>query len=267
MKKYILMLAALFMIVSCSDVRFSDEMFLREASVAAVKIEPPIAVSGQKIKIYAAADSGRGEKEEVSIKVGNKLFSAADSAELTIPENIALMFGNDAAEELGKDGYVDVPVTISLKNSEASAKKYFRIVNTAVNSSFSVNPELSLYYKSKNSNETPAVANGDMINYDTMRNPSELTFLFTEKFCDDIARKEYSLSWKVSGSTEELPQLVEFDEESGKAVFDFSDSDGDPLRGEYGFYLLLTPDNTYSGLETARYSGDFIAFYINTKGE
>ena len=257
----------LFSLVSCSSVSFSDEIYISNAEIVAVKIEPPMIFPGEDVAVSVAADSGNGRKGEFTIRVGNRIFDS-DEAVFTVPENIDEFLSESNFAHFEKEGFADVEVQVNLKNNNFSAKKFFRIIKKDREKPFyAQNPSLVLSYKSKNSNIVSAIKNGDKIKYDTTRNSNELIFNFEQNVDEENVKINYAVSWRISGSTYDLPVLLDFDESSGTAVFDFSDRNGRPLHGEFGFYLLALPNENRNGAENAVFGNDFISFYIDTRAE
>lgn len=269
MKKINLLILFSLFVFSCNDVSLSNPQVLIQEAVIAVKIEPPVTCPGCSIEISAAINNGSSEAGVGDISVGNIVFTQENQAKLEIPADISNLFGDSANKALIKKGYVDVPVNIKIAKSEKSAVKYFRIAGKDYKKSkFDVNPVItSLTYEAIGSAEKTEIARDSTIYFQPISIPEEISIEIKDLQIDDLIKDEYYFSWFISGNSEIIPTLTDFDKTTGHALFSFRDDSGAPIVGDFRFYLIFSPKKAYQGTESARYSLDFYSFVINTKGE
>ncbi|HNW83369.1 MAG TPA: hypothetical protein PKG52_10820 [bacterium] len=266
MKKTVLLIIASFFIFSCNDVHLTDPESVNVKSVISVKIEPPVVMPGEKIQISSAINSPDGVAD---ISVGNVVFTATNSAELTIPSDISNLFGDSVRKEFTSKGFVDVPVNLLISGTEISAVKYFRIAGADYEKTkFDVNPAiLSMTYEVIGSAEKIDIVEDSAIYFEPISIPEKISFEVSEIQIDDLIRDDYYFKWVVTGDAETYPELKDFDETTGTALFSFRDESGAPVFGDFRFHLIISPKKSYQGTKSARYGTDFFSFVISTKGE
>lgn len=270
MKKISMLIAFLVLIfISCNEVEFSRGDVILENSVVSVKVDPPVATPGTKIAVSVAVDDGKGEEPAVDIRTGNMVFAGKTTAEFTIPKDVSTLFGDDTAAELKRNGYADVSIEVSIRNSGNNAVKMFRIAGSAYEmGNFGVNPEIStMEYEVVGSAQKIEVEKGSTISFEPSNIPQEVNLIPEKTVIDDVIKDDYIFSWFISGTSAELPEIVEFDKDSGKILVNFRDSTDAPLVGTYKFIAVLKPVKSLVGTDSARYGIDFFSFTVDTDGE
>jgi hypothetical protein len=270
MKKFSVLIAFLvFISVSCNEVEFSRDDVILENSVVSVKVDPPVATPGTKIAVSVAVDDGRGEEPLVDISVGNMVFAGKTTAEFTIPDDVSTLFGDDTAAEIRRNGYADVSIEVGIRNSGNNAVKMFRIAGSGYKpDSFGVNPEISqMEYDVTGSAQKISIEKGSSVVFSPSSVPKEVSFIPEKTVVDDVVKDDYVFSWFVSGVSAELPEVVEFDKDSGKIIVNFRDLSDAPLIGTYKFFAVLKPVKSLTGTDAARYGSDFFSFTVDTGGE
>lgn len=268
MTKTFLLILASFFIFSCNDVHLADPASVNVKSVINVKIEPPVVMPGEKIRISAAINGGGIEAGVADISVGNVVFTSTNTAELAIPSDISNLFGDSIRKEFTSKGFVDVPVNLFISGTEKSAVKYFRIAGAEYEKTvFDVNPGiLSMTYEVIGSAEKIDLVKDSILYFEPISIPEEIAFEVSELQIDDLIRDEYYFKWVVTGDAEIFPELIESDE-AGAALFSFRDASGAPVFGDFRFHLVISPKKSYQGTASAKYGTDFFSFVISTKGE
>lgn len=269
MKNIYIIFIASFLLFSCNEVVLSDAGLTEESTVIAIKIDPPVAVPGDKITINTAITSPDQNNGVGDISIGNIVFTASDKAEVKIPEDISGLFGEKIRKSFKSNGYVDIPVNVSITGTEKSAVKYFRIAGSTYEASkFDINPEiLSMTYEVIGSADKIELEKDSVLYFQPSSIPEEIEFDITEIQIDDLIMDEYYFEWIVTGDSDTLPELAEFDEKTGKALFSFRDDSNAPVVGDFRFYLIISPKKSYQGTRSARYGIDFFTFFLSTKGE
>lgn len=270
MKKFSVLIAFLVLIfISCNEVEFSQTGFILENTVISVKADPPVAVPGTKVTISVAVDDGRAKEPAVDISAGNMVFAGKTTAEFTIPADVSALFGDAAASEMKNKGFADVEIGINIRNTGQNAVKMLRIAGSGYEpSNFGVNPEISMMeYEITGSAEKISVERGSTVIFSPSDVPEEVSFIPEKTVVDDIVKDDYVFSWFVSGTSAELPQIIEFDKDSGKIIVNFRDLSDAPLIGTYKFFAVLKPVKSLTGTDAARYGSDFFSFTIDTDGE
>ena len=267
--KYAIIIIVSIFFISCNDVHLADPEKADGVNVISVKIEPPVVLPGEKVIISADISNGTADAGTADISVGNFVFTASNNATLQIPADISILFGDSARKELTSEGFVDIPVTLSLPLTGKSAVKYFRIAGSDYEKTkFDTNPAInSMTYEITGSAEKLPFERDSWLYLKPLSVPEQIAFEVSELLLDDLVLNDYSFSWTVTGDAETYPEIVESDDQTGYALFSFMDKSGFPVFGDYRFHLVISPKKSFQGTASAKYGTDFFTFVISTKGE
>ncbi len=267
--KYAIIIIISIFFISCNDVHLADPEKADGINVISVKIEPPVALPGEKVVISADISNGTADAGTANISAGNMVFTASDKAELQIPSDISVLFGDSARKKLTSEGFVDIPITLTLPLTGKSAVKYFRIAgNDYEKTKFDINPAInSMTYEIIGSAQKLPLERDSWLYIKPLSVPEQIGFEVSELLLDDLVLDDYSFSWTVTGDAETYPEIVESNDQTGYALFSFIDKSGFPVFGDYRFHLVISPKKSFQGTRSARYGTDFFTFVISTKGE
>ncbi len=256
---------------SCKEYDLAEKEIVREPSVIAAKVDPVVSCPGCDILISVFADNGDSSPASFSVRLGNIVInkSSKDELEFTIPENLSEVFGEEIGRKYRSKGYADVPLKVELDPSENSALKFFRIASDDYEQGpFDINPDLKrVAYEVEGSAQSIDIFKHSTIVFTPGYLSGLVTFSVKDIKVDDLAQKEYAYYWFISSSSQEYPEPVEINTDTGEAVFSFQDSSsGAPVVGKFRFTLVVKPKNSYSGTGSARYGTDFHTFVFDTTG-
>ncbi len=257
-------LTLLLLFVGCDKVSM-EETGTGTDNFIIIKADPPAVSPGDEINIFAVIDNGTGTMGKGLIRIGNHIFADSSMATVKIPTDISGIFGDEAAKTLRNQKYVDVPVTI--ESDTASATKYFRIKGSGYEPSlYDENPVIdSVSYKTADA-KTEIDPDGTIM-FDPDDVPEKIDLAIEEITINENITSNFTYTWYVFGTGDEVPEIIESDETDGSAAFSFRDSGNAPVIGNFRFYLVVKPDNTYPLSYEARYCADFITFTVNTTGD
>ena len=270
MKKFSMLIAFLVLIfISCNEVEFSQNEYILENTLVCVRVDPPVATPGSKVTISVAVDDGKGEEPVVDISAGNMVFAGKTTAEFTIPDDVSTLFGDAAAAEMKNEGFVDVEIGINIRNTEKNGVKMLRIAKAGYEpSNFGVNPDISkMEYEVVGSAQKIETEKGSTISFEPSNIPEKVNLMPEKTVVNDVIKDDYIFSWFVSGTSTELPEIVEFDEDSGQILVNFRDSSDAPLVGRYKFIAVLKPVKSLVGTDDAHYGSDFFSVTVDTDGK
>ncbi|MGI6394316.1 MAG: hypothetical protein ACOX2F_06255 [bacterium] len=256
-----------FTFISCKEVNFLQDEYLIESEIVSVKVEPPVAVKGEVVSIYVAADDGSGGEVVIDVTVGNTVFAGKTTTKFTVPKELSSLFGDEVAGNFKRNGFVDVTVEATIRESTKKAVKMLRIAGSDDQkaSNFAENPVISkVEYEVIGSAQKIEIENGSVVSFDPSAIPEEVRFTPEKAVVDEILKDEYVFSWFIAGSSGDLPLVTEFDKKSGEIVVLFRDFAGAPLVGKYKFFSVLKPAKAATSPSEAHYGSDFVTFVINT---
>ena len=265
MKTFFIFIFTFLLIISCNEATL-EETGENTTNFIVVNIDPPAVTPGSEINISLALDSGNGTLENADIQIGNHMFLQKNMVTMEIPADISQLFGDEVAEKLRGNNYVDVPVKIT--SDINFAKKYFRIVGSNYKPSlYDENPSIDTVSYTTAQVEKTVINPGETIMFDPDDVPDKIDFNVDEMTINQNIESNFFYNWIVFGTGNETPQIIKSDASDGSVTFSLRDSGGAPLIGTYRFYLILKPEKTHALSYEARYCNDFITFTLNTTGE
>jgi len=266
-------------LTSCNEYNLTGNMVVTEPSVVAVRVDPVVACTGCDITVSVFADDSRTNSSPFKLRIGNTIIESGNENEfkISLPVNLSEIFDKNIVKEYRSKGFVDVPVEVELVDSPYKAVKFFRIASSDYEiKPFDVNPEIAeVTYEIQKSAAKVSTHNYSTVIFKAGDLSGDVTFEVKEMKFEDIGdsglnkavlMEDYEFNWIVSGSTEELPELVSINSKTGMAQFSFKDSSGKAVFGKFRFTLVVKPKKSFTDSENARYGTDFHTFVFDTTG-
>jgi hypothetical protein len=272
MKKtiYLSFIISLLLTFSCNEYSLQENIIIDQPKVLAVQVDPPVSCPGCDITISVLTDRGDSNYAPFMLKIGNRVLENGSENNLgfTLPKQISEVFGDNIARQFREKGYVDVPIEVELQDSLYKASKLFRIAHSDYEEEpFDINPVIKrVTYKIDGSAQEIDIDNYSTVVFKTGTISGEVTFEAKNVEGEELVLKEYEYSWLISSSSDEIPELLEMDEKTGKAEFLFKDVSGTPVVGKFRFTLIIKPKKSYADTGKAKYGTDFHTFVFDTTG-
>ncbi len=261
---------SLFVLSSCNEYSFEEATIINEPKVVAIQIDPVVTCPGCDITVSVLADRGDSYLAPFRLKIGNNILEnkGEDQFEMTIPAKISEWFGEEKQRKYRADGFVDVALEVELKDSPYKSVKLFRIAHEDRElEPFEVNPVLErVTYEIAGSAQPVDTINHSTIIFTPGHLSGNITFEAKSVKGDEQVLKEYEFEWFISGTSGDMPQLVNMDKKTGKAEFLFQDLEGAPVVGKFRFTLVVRPAKSFPDTKNARYGTDFHTFVFDTTG-